>query len=64
MDGYRVHRIAEALGARTGWDVDDCLALQLDRRSLPWRELREAVLAAPRDDPRARRAAELLADWD
>jgi penicillin G amidase len=64
LDGYRVHRIAEALADRSDWDVEACLALQLDRRSLPWRELRHALLAAPRDDPRARRGAELLEDWD
>src|SRR5919204_1932065 len=64
MDGYRVQGVAEALAARGDWNVEDCLALQLDRRSLPWRELREAVLAAPRRDPRARRAAELLEGWD
>jgi penicillin amidase len=64
LDGYRVHRIAEALADRGDWDVEDCLALQLDRQSLPWRELRDAVLSAPRDEPRALRAAELLEAWD
>jgi penicillin amidase len=64
MDGYRVQSITEALAARDDWDVDGCLALQLDRGSLPWRELRDAVLAAPRDDPRAGKAASVLEGWD
>jgi penicillin amidase len=64
MDGYRVQRIADVLSDRDDWDVEDCLALQLDRRSLPWEELRAVVLAAPRDDARARRGAELLEAWD
>ena len=65
MDGYRVQRLAEALGAGENWDVASSTALQLDRLSLPWRELRDAVLDAPvADDPRARRAVALLSDWD
>jgi penicillin amidase len=64
MDGYRVQRIADVLSGRDDWDVEDCLALQLDRHSLPWEELRAVVLAAPRDDARARRGAELLEAWD
>ncbi|MDQ6916057.1 MAG: penicillin acylase family protein, partial [Actinomycetota bacterium] len=64
MDGYRIQRIADVLGARDDWDLEACLALQLDRHSLPWEELRALVLGAPRADPRARRGAELLEGWD
>lgn len=64
MDGYRVQRVTEALGERDDWDVESALALQRDVRSLPWREMRDALLSAPRDEPRARRALELLAEWD
>jgi penicillin amidase len=64
MDGYRVQAVADALAARDDWDVDDCLALQLERGSLPWREMRDAVLGAAREDARARRGAELLEAWD
>ena len=64
MDGYRVQRIAEALAEREDWDVDSVLALQRDQLSLVWRDVRDAVLTAPREDPRARRAVDLLAAWD
>jgi penicillin G amidase len=64
MDGYRVQRISEALTEREDWDVESVLALQRDVRSLPWRDMRESVLGAPREDPAARRAAELLEGWD
>jgi penicillin G amidase len=64
MDGYRVQRISEALAERSDWDVDSVLALQLDVRSLVWRDVRDEVLAAPREDPRTRRAIDLLHGWD
>jgi penicillin amidase len=64
MDGYRVQRISEELEARRDWDVDGVLALQLDVRSLVWRDVREEVLRAPREQPRVRRALELLHGWD
>ena len=64
MDGYRVERISEALDERADWDVEGALALQRDVRSLVWRDLRESVLGAPRDDPRVRRAVDLLHGWD
>jgi penicillin amidase len=64
MDGYRVDRIAQALGEREDWDVDSALALQRDQLCLPWRDVRDVVLSAPREDPRARRAIDLLAAWD
>jgi penicillin amidase len=64
MDGYRVQRISEELEARSDWDVDGALALQRDVRSLVWRDVRDSVLSAPRDDPRVRRAVDLLHGWD
>ena len=64
MDGYRVHRISEALAEREDWDVDAVLTLQRDVRSLVWRDMRESVLSAPREDPTVRRAVDLLAAWD
>jgi penicillin amidase len=64
MDGYRVQRIAEALSGREDWDVDATLRLQRDELSLPWRDVREALLGAPREDRRTRRAVDLLAGWD
>ena len=64
LDGYRAARIAEELAARDGWDVPSTAALQVDAVSIPWRELRDIVLATPADDGHAARAIELLAGWD
>ncbi len=64
MDGYRVQRISEALAGRDDWDVESVRALQRDVRSLAWRDMREAVLAAPRGDPEVGRALDLLEGWD
>lgn len=64
MDGYRVQRISDVLAGGDGWDVEGALALQRDVRSLVWNDMRESVLGAPRDDPRVRRAADLLHAWD
>ncbi len=64
MDGYRAQRIGEALEEREDWDLDMALALQRDVRSLVWRDVREFVLAAPREDPAVRRAVDLLHGWD
>jgi penicillin amidase len=62
---YRARRIRERLAARaTGWTAADCAALQLDVQSLPWREMRDAVLALAPADPEARVALDLLAPWD
>ena len=60
LDGYRAARITEVLADRTGWDVEGSMDLQVDSFSVPWRELRDLVLAAAPDDP----LVELLRDWD
>ncbi|MBW3663252.1 MAG: penicillin acylase family protein [Actinobacteria bacterium] len=64
LDGYRVAAIGELLQARDDWDVASTLAAQTDVRSLPWREIRESVLAAPRDDPDVAYVLGLLERWD
>jgi penicillin amidase len=64
MDGYRIARVAEELASRSDWDVRSAMALQLDRVSVPWREMSEAILATPVDDAHAQRAIELLRTWD
>jgi len=72
LDGYRQARIEEILASRDDWGVDACLELQLDVESLPWRELREPVLAALSSASADRAAtaadvetaARLLAAWD
>ena len=59
LDGYRAARIVEVLEGRADWDVAGSMALQNDRVSLPWRDLRDVVLAAA-DGP----MADLLREWD
>jgi penicillin amidase len=64
IDGYRLARIHEALAGRADWDIEGTMRLQLDVGSIPWREVRSAVLAAPARDPAVRKALAVLADWD
>jgi penicillin amidase len=63
LDGYRQARIVDALSARSDWDLESTLALQLDKTTLLWRELREVVLAVPARTPETRRALEMLEHW-
>lgn len=60
LDGYRVARIRELLEERDDWTVNTALAMQMDRFSIPWRELRPIVLAAVAGAP----GAALLESWD
>ena len=61
--GYRARRIYEALGQRRDWDPAQCLGLQMDLISIPWRELREVVLAMKTEDPVCLQALAILAEW-
>lgn len=64
IDGYRLGRIVERLGETAKWDADACRSLQMDVTSLPWREMRETVLAASAADPALAAAHALLERWD
>lgn len=64
LDGYRVARITELLEASSTWDVASVLAMQLDRRSIPWREMRQAVLSAAAGAGDLDAIGTLLGDWD
>lgn len=64
IDGYRQARIVEALEGREDWDLAGAQALQMDQHSLPWRDLREAVLAVPAESDDVRRALDMLKAWD
>ena len=67
VDGYRIARIGEVLSGRDGWDVAAAQRLQMDVTCLPWRELRQMVLALPVDaasNPKGAAALDLLEDWD
>ena len=63
-DGYRLARIVEVLGSRDDWDLVATQRLQMDQVSVPWREMREAVLAAAVQTAEGREARALLAEWD
>jgi penicillin amidase len=62
-DGYRVARIIEVLSGRRDWNIPATQSLQRDQMSLPWREIREIVLAVP-EVAETRAALHLLRDWD
>lgn len=64
LDGYRAARIGEVLASRDDWDAGAMARLQLDTHSIPWREMKDAILAAPADPSRAGIVAQLLAGWD
>ena len=67
VDGYRLARIGEVLSSRDGWDVAAAQRLQMDVACLPWRELRDTLLALTVDaasHPRAAKALGLLEAWD
>ena len=64
LEGYRVAAIVDALHDRDDWDVDATLRLQVDQRSIPWLEMRAAVLGVTPTGTQATRAHVLLNDWD
>jgi penicillin amidase len=64
LEGYRLAAIVEALGARDDWDVAKTLDLQTDERSLPWREVRDALTELECSDDDARWARDRLIGWD
>jgi penicillin amidase len=64
IDGYRAARITECLAERDDWTVGGVGELQMDQLSIPWREIRESVLATSTSDDEALRAIEMLSSWD
>jgi penicillin amidase len=63
-DGYRLARIVEVLDSRRDWDIHTTQALQLDELSIPWREVRDVVLAVPAATTEVQEALALLRSWD
>lgn len=61
---FRWERIAEELSARTGWTVQDCVALQTDYVSLPARKVLPLLTDLSSDDPRVAAGLDLLREWD
>ena len=64
LDGYRASRITEIVDARDDWDIEDTAQAQLDTVSIPWREMRDVVLAIEPTTTEAEQAQTLLSDWD
>jgi penicillin amidase len=64
LDGYRAARITEALLARSDWTVAATLQLQMDRLSIPWREMRDSVLEAAAPAGELGVVANMLREWD
>jgi penicillin amidase len=64
VDDYRAEAIRGELAKRSDWDAAGFAELQLNVRSLPWAEVRSAVLAIEPSDPFAREGLALLRDWD
>ena len=64
LDGYRASRIAEIVDAKDDWDIESSAQTQLDTVSIPWREMREVVLAVEPSTTEAEQALALLSDWD
>ena len=64
LDGYRASRIAEIVNARDDWDIEGTARAQLDTVSIPWREMKDVVLAVEPSTTEAHQALALLSDWD
>ncbi len=65
LDGYRAMAIGECLDARSDWDVAGMQELQVDVTSIPWREMRDLILAVPDEgSDGAGLALALLRTWD
>ncbi|MFO8036229.1 MAG: penicillin acylase family protein [Anaerolineales bacterium] len=63
-DGYRYARIVEALDQKQDWTLAEMAALQMDLRSIPWREMREALIQNPVLTEESQTALDLLTTWD
>ena len=64
LDGYRLTAIQRNLEKRDDWDVPSTLALQMDRRTHAWDDMREFVLSLPTPSPDTDKALSLLREWD
>ena len=64
VDGYRISRIVESLASRSDWKIQDSMDLQLDKKALPWLEIKEFVIALETNDPEVKLAVQMLSKWD
>ena len=63
-DEYRYRAVVSALELGEKWSVEQCVALQLDVRCIPWEEVRDILLSLPTQDADTRDGLELLRAWD
>lgn len=63
FDAYRAEILAGTLHRRGDWDTRATMRLQTDRTSLPFQQVREALLQADTPTGEARLARRLLAGW-
>jgi len=64
LDGYRASRIMEIVEAVDDWDIEATTQAQLDTLSIPWREMRDVVLAVETSTIEAQQALDTLTEWD
>lgn len=66
LDGYRHQAIVEELASREKWDLAGAAGVQMCVRSIPWREVRDVVLAVLDSDQRESLATfrERMRAWD
>lgn len=64
LDDYRITRITELLDSHDDWDLNNTADLQMDRYSIPWRELRPFVSSLPVKHKDAIKAKALLLKWN
>jgi penicillin amidase len=64
LDHYRHQVMVEELAARPKWDLAGAAGVQMCVRSIPWREVRDVVLAVVDDRPEVRQALDHLREWD
>lgn len=64
IDGYRLARILQLLSERSDWDRESVQKMQLDDLSLPWRDMKDVVMACQADSGDALVALKLLRDWN
>ncbi len=63
LEPYRLNAIREGINEKPKLTVQDCLKLQTDQRSLPWREMRDAILSVV-DPAKYKLVAQRLKNWD
>jgi penicillin amidase len=63
VDGYRVSRILEGLMGSNKWDLNSTGELQMTQDSLPWREVRDIIIALP-EMKETKQVLDLLREWD